>query len=150
MLLGGNIAYSEDADYFADKPEYLRTIPGTKLLYGVDATLKYQGFFFTAEIHRADFNPQSGVDFVAGGYLAQAGYYIPRLKLEPCLRYDKFDPSDQIENDSEESITYGLNFFSSGHQVKLMLNYSQRLKKKSSAQNGWKENEIQLLWQFLF
>jgi len=150
MLLGGNMAYSEDADYSADKPEYLRTIPGKKLLYGVDATLKHKGFFFTAEIHRADLNPQVGVDFVAGGYVAQAGYYFPHLKLEPCLRYDVFDPSDQIEHNSEKSITYGLNLFPSGHQVKLMLNYSQHLKKDSKDSQGWKEDEMQLLWQILF
>jgi len=150
FLIGGNLAYSEDADSASSNPQYLRTLPGIKRLYGADATLKYRGFFCTAEIHRAAFNLKAGGSFEAGGYVVQAGYYIPFLRLEPCLRYDEFDPSDLIPSNTEKTVTYGLNFLPHGHNMKLMLNYYQRLKMRSADSRGWKEDDIQLLWQVLF
>jgi hypothetical protein len=47
-------------------------------------------------------------------------------------------------------VTYGLNFLPRGHNMKLMLNYYQRLKKRSADRRGWKEDDLQLLWQVLF
>ncbi len=150
LLIGANVAHSEDTDSASKDPEYLRTIPGTKLLYGADATLKYRGVFVTGEIHQASFQPDSGRNFTAGGFLAQAGYYIASLRLEPCVRYDVFDQCNHVGNDRERTITYGLNFLPRGQSVKLMLNYYQHLKRTSGDRHGWNADEIRLLWQILF
>ncbi|KHD08305.1 hypothetical protein PN36_27335 [Candidatus Thiomargarita nelsonii] len=57
------------------------------------------------------------------GYVVQSGYYFSNSKLEPAIRYEKFD-NDVDGTDSEvKKITLGLNKYYKKHNLKLMFNY---------------------------
>jgi len=150
FLVGANITYSKD-DGLPDKhPEYLRTTEGNKTLYGGDISFRFRGWFLTAEFNHAKLQPDRGEDFKAGGYLVQGSYFIRPLKIEPVIAYDEFNPNNKIENITERSITYGLNYSPYGHNIKIMANYYHRLKKWAGAKNPWKENEFRAIMQLVF
>ncbi len=145
--MGAGFASSEDAEFADDDPEYLRTIPGRKDIYGFDFTLKCKGLFLNYEENHASFEPDPGRDFDAGGYLVQASYYWDRGRLEPRIMYDEFNPSSNTANDTEKTVTYGLNFYPHGRLLNLMLEYADHHKLNSPDTRGWDENEIRFLLQ---
>ena len=151
IVLGLNGTYSEDAGPAVDEEGSIRTINGKKILYGGDFTVKYRGFFFSSEIIMAYFEPKNGFDYYAGGFYLQSSYYIRPVRLEPAIRYDEMNPSDQIETDRQKTITFGINYFPFHKSFfKVQFNYLHRLPSTDEDQNGFKENEIRLLTQFAF
>ncbi|MBD3170299.1 MAG: hypothetical protein GF307_12510 [candidate division Zixibacteria bacterium] len=149
FLAGANIAFSDDNGPPEEDAEYLRTILGKKTIYGGDVSFKYRGLFLAAEFNHAQFKPDSGAEYKAGGFLLHAGYFIRSLSLEPVIEYDEFNPTDLIEDVTQRSIVFGLNYLPFEHDIKLMANYYYRLKSDSDNENPWKENEIRVLMQVM-
>lgn len=155
LLLGANVADSRDrAPAIGDALEYKRTIDGRKRLVGGDATLRWAGWFLFGEFDRAAFDPEIGADFAAGGWTGQAGFALPldRLRLpgwrlEPVVGYDEFNPSDLTPDDTERSLTVGLNLLPDDHDLKLMVDWFHRLKLKDTDANPWKEDEVRAILQ---
>jgi hypothetical protein len=134
--------------------EYKRSIDGRKRLYGADASLKWAGWFVTTEFDHARFEPETGREYIAGGWLAQAGYALPldRFGLkgwlwEPVVSYDEYNPSDRTADDTQRTITAGFNLMPDGHDLKVMVNGFHRLKLRDGDENPWKEDEVRVIVQ---
>jgi len=144
--LGLNAAWSRDGESL-EPGDTAHSIAGDKLLYGGDLTLKYRGFYLTAELLLAAYWPDHGVTWYAGGYLLQASYYIAPLHLEPAVRFDDFNPSDIVPDDRETSLSFGLNAYPRhDHRVKLQVDYTHRLPSgwltDHAADEGWAESQL--------
>lgn len=85
-----------------------KVINGEKLAYGLDGALAWKGFMLTGEIHRVRHTPQNSNDPIfsglpdsltrgrvfTGGWVAQASYFIKKIRLALALRYDELNISD--------------------------------------------------------
>ena len=147
ISVGLNAAWSDDAS--SDPEDFLRTIEGEKILYGVDVSFKYMGFYAEAEFQHARFFPDSGDEFTAGGFMVQAAYLILPPRLEIAVRYDEFNPSDRIRLVTQRTITYGINLYLYGQKAKVQLNYFQRLDLDRTSEK-WKKDELRMLFQLFF
>ncbi len=157
LLAGVNVARSHDSVIRgSEEREYQRGIDGRKLLYGADLSLKWRGLFLLFEADRARMSPAAGVEYLAGGIVAQASYYMePALLpgdtgIEFVIQYDEFNPSDQTDGplkDTQRTVTTGINLLPDGHDLKVMLDYFHRLKIRDEDPNPWKENEVRLIVQ---
>jgi hypothetical protein len=155
VVLGANVASSRDRPATEEEAlEYKRTIDGRKLLYGGDASLKWAGWFLVAEVDHARFEPETGREYIAGGWLGQLGYAVPLDRfgldgwlLEPVAGYDEYNPSNRTADDTQRTITAGLNLLPDGHDLKIMLNGYHRLKLKDGDTNPWKEDEVRAIVQ---
>lgn len=142
VAVGASFASSEDAGPPPSGAEYLRTIDGTKNLVQADAAAKYRGMFIGVEWARGFFDPSSGDDFEAGGFLAEASYYMPALKLQPRVMYDEFDPRDHAGSDKKKTWTYGVNILLHGHDAKVMVEYVDYMKLDEHDAGGWASDEM--------
>jgi hypothetical protein len=123
-------------------------------IYGADITFRWQGLFVYGEYMRANRNYrtlQAGVDRYAEGWNAQFGYMIPapylRNHLEIVGRVEYYDPetaafgSDRVgllprgpgggpasslRLQGQQNYTGGINWYFSGHDLKLQVNYTHR------------------------
>jgi len=147
ILVGAGYTSSDDGTLAIDDPEYVRTLDGRKRMWGVDVTLKYRGIFLSYERSEADLEPDGGPAYRAGGYVAQASFFLDRWKLEPRVMYDEFNPSDRTEFDTEKTVTAGLNFMPFGNRFKIMAEYADHHKLRPGDEQGWKEDEFRLMVQ---
>jgi hypothetical protein len=155
LLLGANAALSRDRPPTDEEAlEYKRSIDGRKRLVGGDLTIKWRGWFLFGEFDHAHFEPEVGRDFIAGGWVGQMGVALPMEPLglagwliEPVLGYDEYNPSHRTADDTERTVTAGVNLLPDGHDLKLMINYYHRLKLKDTDANPWKEDEIRAIVQ---
>jgi hypothetical protein len=125
-----------------------------EMIYGFDLTFRWHGLFLYGEYMRANRNYrtlQAGVDRYALGWNAQFGYMIPapylRNHLELVGRVEFYDPEtaafpDDVEGllargpgggpasslrlQGQRNYTAGLNWYFSGHDFKLQVNYTHR------------------------
>ena len=142
---GLNGSYSEDAPEKAS----LHNVDGSKLLYGGDLTIKFKGLFFLAEVLMATFNTNK--EYHTMGFVIEASYYISPLRLEPAIRFDYLDPSDMIEDNTEQTVSFGLNYYPFAKRYfKFMLNYTYHLPKSPSNTRGWQENDLTLMLHLAF
>lgn len=128
----------------------LHHIDGDKLLLGADLVLRYRGLFVHAELVSARFTPTAGGAWTGAGLVVQAAYYIDPVRLEPALRLDDLNPSDQVTDDRQRTLTYALNFYPTRtHDLKLLLDYRQHLP-AAEAEEGWKQDDLTLVMQLGF
>ncbi len=128
----------------------LHHIDGDKLLAGADLVFKYRGLFVHGELVSATFTPTTGGAWRGAGVVAQAAYYIDALRLEPAVRYDNLNPSDQAADDRQLTLTYALNLYPTrSHDLKLMLDYRHHLP-AGDEDLGWKEDDLTLIMQLGF
>ncbi len=80
------------------------------------------------------------------GYIAQAGYFIVRNKLEIAARFAQLDPNKDIDDNEQEERGLVLNYFFSKHPNKLQLDYRQLENKATDRQ----DDEIRLQYQIIF
>lgn len=121
---------------------------------------KYRGFSAQQELHRKKIRDTStGVSSeLTGGYV-QAGYFFHHLfpsvprELELAARYAYIDEPNAInlalENEREE-LTIGANWFFSGHNNKLTLDYSRLKLDDSVLTQDESENRLRLQWDISF
>ena len=58
----------------------------------------------------------------ASGFYTTVGYRITP-KFQALLRYDQFDPNEQVAHNTVREYSAGINYFIKGQALKLMLNY---------------------------
>ncbi len=65
------------------------------------------------EVHEGSIN--------RGGFWAQALYMTP-WNIQPVVKYESYDPNTDLDNDVENVITFGFNYFFNDW-TRLQLNY---------------------------
>ncbi|MGZ3882884.1 MAG: porin [Bacteroidia bacterium] len=160
VSLGLNGRYVERTQTIAGLSDYdLKIISGTKRIVGLDAAVAYKGFSAQFEIHQLIITPTNGDTsrlqgkatnyFKAGGLFAQLNYYNRKLKSGVYIRYDNFIPNDLIQNNMEQTISFGYNFFLKGFKSMLRTQYLYRLDKKNPVLL-YSYDEFRIGWQFMF
>jgi len=75
------------------------------------------------------------------GYYVQAGHEIlvplAWLKIvEPCVRWESYDPDPEREGDKTDAVTGGVNLhFAPEHQCKFMANYQHFMEEETPLDN---------------
>ena len=95
------------------------TVAGAYLGY------KYKKWWANFEWADADgYNGPIGysVDTKASGFYSTLAYRVTP-KLQALIRYDQFDPNNNVANNNRKEYVAGINYFIKGQAVKLMLNY---------------------------
>lgn len=95
----------------------------------MDFAYKYQGFSLMSGYHYRNISPGSLTPFGeqdAWGFYIQSGFFIIPENFEVAGRYAYADPDNpsRISDNEQTEITFGLNYYFQGHNVKTGLNYS--------------------------
>ena len=150
LVLGVNAAFSDDGEVGPDGP--IDSIDGQKRLIGAGLAIAYRGLWMSLEGNLAHFTPRDSSEspYQAAGYLVQFGWYLPRLRVEPAVRYDELDPDNSVDGDLERTLTLGVNAYPTrdGH-VKLMFDYAHRFPADGGSGEGWDEDTLRVLVQFV-
>lgn len=157
--VGFNARYSEKTVSMPGIVDYdLKIVSGTKKIIGADAAFMYRGFSAQFEIHQLIINPTNadtarlqGRDtkyFRAGGFFGELNYFNRKLKSGAFVRYDNFIPNDLIQNNMEQTLSFGYNFFLKGFRSVMKAQYFYRLDKHNAAllRNA---DQFRIGWQFL-
>ena len=99
---------------------------GDRNAWGLDTQVKVGPFDFQAEYIRNRFEPDNSTPangFEADGWYVLAGYYVMPKYLQAVVKYEVFDPNIGVSNNSSDVLTFGLNYYIKGDDLKLMVNY---------------------------
>jgi hypothetical protein len=91
-----------------------------RIVMGGDLSLHRGGLSLQTEYLRID--RDGPTDTSPSGWYLQLGHYLPRFKLEPAVRFERFDADLADGNDATTIYTGGLNWYRQGHDLKFALN----------------------------
>ncbi|HLA55494.1 MAG TPA: porin [Flavobacterium sp.] len=140
----------------------LKVIDGKRYVYGMDASFQYMGFSGQFEIHQIKAQPQSATDplflnttaaqnhgyILAGGYIAQANYFIKNWKTIISARYEELDLNDLAKGKSQRfspAIAYQIH----GYNAMVKFQYFNIIKEESIDPLKWDE-QFRIGMQFQF
>lgn len=127
-----------ELDYYYGKPDVdvgggvieIATEPRIGFGVAFDHDLfSLQGEYLTRSLTLAETDEHPEFTLDQGGYYLQGGYKFGMglewlQTIEPCARWEAYDPNKDEEDDAATAVTGGVNFhFDGGHHCKLMLNY---------------------------
>lgn len=125
----------------------------------VETAFKYRGFAWQQEYHEKDIKDTvNGTDSDLKGGYAQAGYFfhhlIPAIPegLELAARYafvDEPNSTDVTRTDKRKEYTAAVNYFFSGHNNKLTLDYSH-LKDDDVFTGSESDRRVRVQWDVSF
>ena len=140
----------------------MKVIDGKRYIYGLDASFQYMGFSGEFEIQKIRMEPQNSNDplfqnltpqqtkgyILAGGYIAQANYFIKDWKTILSARYEVLDLNDLVPGNSQRfspAIAYQIN----GFNAMIKFQYFNIIKEESIDPFNWNE-QFRLGMQFQF
>jgi len=105
---------------------------------GIDALFKYRGLSLQAEgfVRNIDTHDDSKRIGNATGFYVQGGYFVVPSTLEIVARYGYMDPDTRRAQDILTSALGGLNWYLSGHEHKLQLDFGVITTRLSAADTG--------------
>lgn len=105
---------------------------------GVDAVFKYRGLSLQAEafVRNIDTHDHSKRIGNATGFYIQGGYFVVPSSIELIGRYGYMDPDTRLAQDIITSAVGGLNWYLSGHEHKLQLDYGVITTRLSAVDTG--------------
>jgi hypothetical protein len=105
---------------------------------GIEAVFKYKGLSLQAEgfVRNVDTRDHSKHIGNASGYYVQGGYFLVPRTIEVVGRYSYMDPDTLRAQDTITSAVGGLNWYLSGHEHKLQLDYGVITTRLSAADTG--------------
>lgn len=99
---------------------------GRRASYGIDAQVKWWLFGLEAEYLLSHFEPANRVPFddldAEGWYVTATAEVWPK-RLQALVKYETFDPNRDVAGNSSDVLTFGLNYFFKGDDLKLSVNY---------------------------
>ncbi len=99
------------------------TFTGQRSGLGADTQLRFGLFDLWAEYLRSNFEQSLGRDSDAEGAYVQGTYYVIPKTLQALVKFDCFDPNVDIDGNTTETWTFGVNYYLKGDDLKLQLNY---------------------------
>jgi len=123
---------------------------------GLDFIVKYKGFSLQAEgfVRNVDTHDHSKRIGNATGYYVQTGYFLIPSKFEVVGRWSAMDPDTRAAQDIITSGLGGLNWYLSGHEHKVQLDYGVITTRLSVADVGRAvsliENRFRLQYTIVF
>ncbi|TVR79011.1 MAG: hypothetical protein EA412_07205 [Chitinophagaceae bacterium] len=144
-----------DKNVTAGSRYQLLNVDGEKYTYGADASFQYMGLNVQLEWLQIMAYPNqptllynAETDFFrAGGYMAQASYFIKPIKSVFAVRYDELNPHDLIVGNTRKTISFAYNFLINGDDNLIRLQYWHRLEEEQTGL-PWSEDQIRIGWVF--
>lgn len=144
LTLEGYYYLGKPAFYNPDNPlELWGTADGVR--YGGCLAFDNERFSFQTEWlrRRTTYERPYGAtyEYAEGGYYVQGSYKIPAplpwLQIvEPCARWESYDPDADVAGDATDAATGGVNLhFDPGHHCKFMANYQHFLEEDTAVDN---------------
>lgn len=99
---------------------------GKRSAWGADAQFALSRFELWSEYLKARYEPDNKkpADQVdAEAWYVQATWYLVPSRLQALVKYDAYDPNDDVANDETDTWTFGLNYYVRNHDIKLQLDY---------------------------
>ena len=93
-----------------------------RAVVGGDLSFHQGGLTFRSEYLRVRRERRDGLDLSPAGWYVQIGFYINELRLEPAARLERYDADLPGGDDVTATYTGGINWYRSGHDLKLMAN----------------------------
>lgn len=90
---------------------------------GVDTQVKVGRFDFWTEYLFSKYEQGAGRESEADGWYAQAAYFLAPKRVQAVVKFDTFDPIREVEGNSTDTWTFGLNYLIKGDDLKIQLNY---------------------------
>ena len=136
LTLGGNgftstdtaVALSSDFGFDSTPatPAADNLFSGERVGTGVDVQWQMGRFEVWAEVLSVKFEPDDALpaaELRAEGGYAQAGFFVLPKRLQAVLKYETFDPSDQVDGDDLDTWSAGVNLSFKGDDLKLQAHY---------------------------
>jgi hypothetical protein len=101
---------------------------GTRLGFALDSQVRIGPFDLWVEYLALDLEPEgvlgipAAADFRAQGWYVQSGYYF-HPKWQALVRYEEYDPSDQVPDSTTQTWTFGVNYWIRGSSLRAGINY---------------------------
>jgi len=99
---------------------------GDRNAWGFDTQVKFGLFDLQAEYIHSRFEPNNSTPangFEADGWYVLGGYFVVPTYLQAIVRFENFDPNRDMDGNTSDVWTFGLNYYVKGHDLKLMANY---------------------------
>ncbi|NUQ64794.1 MAG: hypothetical protein HUU20_20215 [Pirellulales bacterium] len=146
LKLGGSVLWN--ARRVGEEPNLYDEVD---LAFGGDISFSFAGFFLEGEFasRTTSFPTVNQPNAFSYGFRADIGYRIPIVNLEPVVRFELFDPSDQFNNDQLIYITIGLNWyftFLKDHEIILRASYTIKL--EETPDRTLNNDQFHLLMQY--
>lgn len=90
---------------------------------GADTQVKLGGLDLWAEYLRTHYEQSSGRAFDADGWYVQGAYFVVPKRVQAVLKFDSFDPDQELAGNSTDTWTFGLNYLIKGDDLKIQFNY---------------------------
>jgi phosphate-selective porin len=126
---------------------------GNRLGAGIDTQLHLGPFDLWAEYLTTRFKPTDNLpqdEFEADGWYVQGSYFIVLKRLQGVVKYESFDPDTEVDGNTVDTLTIGLNYYIKGDDIKVQLNY---LLTDAGVNSGFvfdNQNKILLRLQLIF
>lgn len=157
FFLGLNSRYANTTVATTDQ-YHLYTIAGKKLMYGGDINFLYRGFalLFETDIVKAmpdnvtALNPfDSATYFKAGAFVGEISYCAKPLHSLLAIRYDEFNPTDLIADNTTRSLEFAYTYAIPQTGVDLKVFYAHFLPYAVS-NISWKKDEVRIGLEYFF
>ena len=86
---------------------------------------------------------------MGGGVAASVNYFIKPIHTIIAVRYDQYNPNDLLVGDTQQTISYALNYMFDNQRAMIKIHYWQRIK-DPDASALWKPNELRIGFQLMF
>lgn len=109
-----------------------------RIRYGAELKFVYNELGITAEYLSGE---DGGIK--KNGWYALVGYYIVPQKLQPIIKFDSFNPNQDVAGSILNAYTFGANYFFN-ERAKIQVNYTLKKEKTAEIDNDIFATQIQL------
>ncbi len=127
LTLGVNDGYQGAIRYNETDGEESRN------LLGADLSFHYESLTLQTEYDLWKNHTTVNDQIDAAGFYVQGGWFFKTINVEPVLRYEIFEENKNLADATTTVLTPGVNWYVSGHDLKVAFNWSRYLYSADSA-----------------
>ncbi len=159
---GSSFLSGETGALLNDTTLNFKVVNGEKYILGMDVNVEYKGASVQFETHSLTGRPQNETDplfvglpkkitnnyFKAGGWFAQANYFILPIKTILSVRYDEINVNDLIPGNAKH-LGVGICWQLKGFASMLKAEFKRNLDQTETVNASSYGNEYRIGWQFI-
>ncbi len=115
-----------------------------------DGIIKWYGVSLVADYFITNTDVRDGEKTNSNGFNIQAGAFIIPKHLEVALRFAMVDPDVDVDDDTEQEIAGGINYFIQKHNLKLQADYARLTEEQPDDKPTLIDNRFRLQFQVIF
>lgn len=115
-----------------------------------DGIIKWQGLSLAGDYFLMTTDIREGEKITSAGVNLQAGAFIIPQHLEIAGRFARVDHNTEINDDTEQEIAGGINYFINKHNLKLQADYAIITEEQPNDDPALTENRFRLQFQAIF